>query len=225
MRRTTNARVAGFTFLLYIAIGITQMVLSPGGGAQGTAARLALLARHAPEVRINMLLGVLTGFCAVVLAVALYGLTREEDHELAVFALACRVAEGVLGAIPISLGLLWLANAAGSPDASDPAAANVLGALLLKAGSWRTTVSSIFFAAGSTAFSYLLLRGRMIPISLAWLGVIASVLLLAMLPLQLAGVVSGAIAQLAWIPMAGFEIPLGVWLLVRGAASPRVGTV
>ena len=27
MTRTTNARVAGFTFLLYIAAGVTQMVL------------------------------------------------------------------------------------------------------------------------------------------------------------------------------------------------------
>ena len=30
----------------------------------------------------------------------------------------------------------------------------------------------------------------------------------------------GAAARLMWLPMAAFEIPLALWLLVRGAASP-----
>ena len=39
MTRSNNARLAGFTFLFYIAVGITQMVLSSGTGAEGTAAK------------------------------------------------------------------------------------------------------------------------------------------------------------------------------------------
>ena len=77
-----------------------------------------------------------------------------------------------------------------------------------------------YIAVGSTIFSWLLLRGRMIPISLAWLGVVASVLLVVLLPLRLAGVLSGLVTQLMWIPMAAFEIPLGLWLLIKGIASP-----
>ena len=39
MTRTTNARVAGFTFLIYIALGIAAMVLSGrAGNAEGIAA-------------------------------------------------------------------------------------------------------------------------------------------------------------------------------------------
>jgi hypothetical protein len=34
-----------------------------------------------------------------VLAVTLYGITRDEDHELAMLGLVCRVAEGVLGSL------------------------------------------------------------------------------------------------------------------------------
>ena len=52
---------------------------------------------------------------------------------------------------------------------------------------WSVTLSATLFAAGSTLFSYLFLRGRMIPIALAWLGVVASGLLVVVLPLQLAG--------------------------------------
>src|SRR5712691_3715900 len=44
--------------------------------------------------------------------------------------------------------------------------------------------SPTFFAVGSTLFCWLLLRGRMIPAALAWLGVLASVLLVVILPLQ-----------------------------------------
>ncbi|HEU5261754.1 MAG TPA: DUF4386 domain-containing protein [Gemmatimonadales bacterium] len=58
---------------------------------EGTAAKLASIAQSAAQVRINVVLGLLTCFTALVLAVALYGITRG-DQELAVLALACRVA-------------------------------------------------------------------------------------------------------------------------------------
>jgi hypothetical protein len=73
---------------------------------------------------------------------------------------------------------------------------------------------------GSTLFSWLLLRGRLIPVSLAWLGVVASILLVVGLPLQLADVLHGPVTQLMWLPMAAFEIPLGVWMLIKGVRAP-----
>jgi len=221
MTRATNARIAGFTFLFYIAVGITELVLGRATSAEGTAARLALVAQHVSQVRVNVALSLLTGFTALVLAVALYGITRDEDHDLAVLALACRVGEGVLGAIPLTtLGLLWLATARGGADAPDPAAASALAAFLLKVGVWKTTIGATFFAVGSTIFSWLLLRGRMIPVALAWLGLLASVLLVVGLPLQLAGVLRASAIQLMWLPMAAFEIPLALWLLIKGVATP-----
>jgi hypothetical protein len=56
----------------------------------------------------------------------------------------------------------------------------------------------------------------MIPVPLGWLGVVASVLLVVALPLELAGVLRGAVTQLIWLPMAAFEIPLGFWWLIKG---------
>ena len=85
---------------------------------------------------------------------------------------------------------------------------------------WNTLIGATFFAVGSTLFSYLFLRGRIIPVPLAWLGVIASVLLVVGLPLQLAGFLNGPITSLMWIPMALFEVPLALWLLIRGVATP-----
>lgn len=219
MTRTTNARIAGFTFLFYIAAGIASLVLfgrATGGG--GIAAKLAGIAQHESEVRITVLLDLLQCFSALVLAVTLYAITREQDPDLAMLALTCRVGEGVIGAvgIPSTLGLLWLATAAGA-SAPDTAAAQALGAFLLKG---NVALSATFFAVGSTLFSYLLLRGRMIPIPLAWLGVVASVLLVVGLPLQLAGFLRGPLTSLMWLPMLAFEVPLALWLLIKGVAMP-----
>ena len=83
-------------------------------------------------------------------------------------------------------------------------------------------LAATLFAVGSTLFSWLLLRGRMISAVLAWLGVVASVLLVALLPLQLVGALTGPVTQFMWLPMAAFEIPLGLWLLIKGVAAPAV---
>ena len=219
MTRKTNARLAGFTFLFYIAVAFPSMVLfGRATSGEGIAAKFASIAQHATDVRVAVVLSLLGCFSALVLAVTLYAITREVDADLAMLALICRVAEGVISgiSIPETLGLLWLATATGT-NAPDPGAAHALGAYLLKGD---MAVTATFFAVGSTLFSYLFLRGRMIPVALAWLGVLASVLLVVGLPLQIAGVLRGSITQLMYLPMLAFEIPLGVWLLIKGVATP-----
>ena len=218
MTRTTNARVAGFTFLFYIAVAFPSMVLlERATSGEGIAARFASIAQHAADVRVAVVLSLLGCFSALVLAVTLYAITREVDADLAMLALTCRVAEGVISgiSIPETLGLLWLATATGA-NAPDPGAAHALGAYLLRAD---MAVTATFFAVGSMLFSYLFLRGRMIPVALAWLGMLASVLLVVGLPLQIAGVLRGSITQLMYLPMLAFEISLGLWLLIKGVAA------
>ena len=101
----------------------------------------------------------------------------------------------------------------------DPAAANALGAFLLIPDP-NPPISAIFFAVGSTIFSYLLLRGRMVHVSLAWLGVFASALLVVGLPLQLAGFFTGPLTEYQWLPAVVFELLLALWLLIKGVALP-----
>lgn len=62
----------------------------------------------------------------------------------------------------------------------------------------------------------------MIPVSLASIGISASVLRVFALPLQLVGVLQGAATQLMWLPMAAFEIPLALWL-VKGVSGRSTG--
>src|SRR5437016_13794189 len=169
MTRTTNARVAGFTYLFYAVIGIcVELLMHQARGVDGDAAMLARIGQYATNVRLAILITLLECLSALVLAVTLYGITRVQDHELAMLALVCRVAEGVLGTlrIPNYLGLLWLAKAGGGTGAPDIPTTNALGTFLLSPVP-SVSIGAIFFAVGSLIFSYLLLRGRMVPVSIA----------------------------------------------------------
>jgi hypothetical protein len=161
----TNARVAGFTLWIYFAAGI--------GGL--------LLAGNAPATTV---LSLVTSFSALVLGVTLYAITREQDRDIAMLGLTCRVIEAAPGH------------------------------------------GEIYFAVGSTVFCWLLLRGRMIPVALAWLGVIASALLVLLLPAQIAGFFGGPrawsspVTWAVWLPLLVFELTLAAWLIVKGVAAP-----
>jgi hypothetical protein len=215
MTRRTNARVAGFTFLFYIAVAFPSMVLfNRATSGAGLAAKLAGIAQHASDLRLAVVLSLGGCFSALVVAVTLYAITRDEDPDLALLGLTCRVGEGLIGAasIPATVALLQLATATGS-QAPDSAATQALAAFVLEQ---TPLVSALFFAVGSTLFSWLFRRGRLIPVPLAWLGVVGSALLVVGLPLQLGGFLSGPMTQLMWVPVAVFELTLGPWLLIKG---------
>jgi hypothetical protein len=163
MARTTNARLAGVALLVYLVAGITSLM--------------------AGRAEVTSVLAMVTSFCALLLGVTLWAITREVDRDLAMLALACRVIEAVPGP------------------------------------------GEIYFAVGSATFAWLLLRGRMIPPALAWLGVIASALLVILLPLQLLGWfggVTGWSSSVTWfvrLPMLVFEVTLALWFLTKGVAA------
>jgi hypothetical protein len=219
MTRRTNATIAGIAYLLYIAAAFPSMVLNARAtNGDGMAAKLATMALHVTDVRLGAVLSFVGCVCALVLAVTLYAITREQDRDLAMLGLTCRVAEGVVGAasIPTTLGLLAITTAAGT-NAVDPAAAGAVGAFVLNQ---TAVIAATFFAVGSTLFSYLLLRGRIVPVALAWLGVVASILVVVGLPLQLVGILQSPIRDLMWFPMLAFEVTLALWLIIKGAAMP-----
>ena len=221
MTRATNARIAGYTFLGYIVAGLASMIIfGQAAGGEGIAAKLASMAQHGSDVGVVVVLGLVQSFSALMLAVTLFAITREQDSDLAMLAMISRVVEGVMCGLSVSstLALQWLATPGGI-DAPDVGAAHALGAYLLRND---MALTATFFAVGSLLFAYLFLRGRMIPVTLSWLGVVASALLVVGLPLQLAGFLSGPITSYIWLPMIAFEVPLGLWLIIKGVAAPAL---
>jgi hypothetical protein len=177
MNRTVAARVAGFTFLFYIVVGISAMA----GVFHGLARELATIGQNAS---------------AVILALTLYVVTRTDGPRLAGAGMLFRLAEGLLGAI-VSVAGFALAQ--------------------------RSLIAALLFAIGSTFFCWLFVRGRVMPRVLAWLGVLASVVLVIGLPLQIGGMLPRTITQVMWLPMLAFEVPAGLWLLfVAGRRSALI---
>jgi len=159
MTLRTNARVAGFAYYLYIAAGIGSLAAGRGP--------------------LSSVLSLFESLSALLLGVSLYAITRDEDRDLAMLAMMCRVVEAVPGE------------------------------------------GAFFFALGSTLFCWLLMRGRMIPAGLAWLGVASSSMMVVLVPLQRGGVISGRdwsspVTWLMWLPMLIFELAFAAWLLVKG---------
>ena len=222
MTRKTNARLAGFVFLFYIATGLTNLALfNQAASGEGTAAKLASIAQHATTVRVTVLLTMCGFVSAVVLGVTLYALTRDEDRDLALLGLCCRVTEGVnaVAGAGRTLQLLAVATASAAATGTDAAAVNAFGGLMLNQGAWTGNISAICFVLGSTLFSYLFLRARSIPTPLAWLGLLASVLLLVALPLGLVGFIR--VPFLMWMPMLVFEVAFALWLIIKGVKPPN----
>ena len=220
--RATTARVAGSTILLYIATSIIgNVVFTRSTRGDGTVARLASIVNHGPQMRLSFVLALLTIFEALILAVALYELTRDEDAKLALFALACRVVEGVLNAIPAvaMLALLSIALQLNTAAGSNAAALAVVGRFLFELQGWTVTVSAPIFGVGSALFYYLLLRARSIPISLGWFGVASSALLVVAMPLEGLHIIYGPMASYVWLPSLLFELIFAPWLLIKGVAA------
>lgn len=82
----------------------------------------------------------------------------------------------------------------------------------------------LFFAAGSTIFCWLLLRGRLIPAALAWLGLAASAGLVILLFAQKAMGArtdwSSPVTWLIWLPLLVFELTFAAWLLAKPIPMP-----
>jgi len=86
----------------------------------------------------------------------------------------------------------------------------------------------LFFAAGSAIFCWLLLRGRLIPAALAWIGLASSTGLVMLL---LAQSVTGArtdwsspVTWFVWLPMLVFELTFAAWLLTKPIPLPASAT-
>lgn len=220
MTRPALARAAGATFLLYIAVKIASSVLFEGSIGSGAAAsRLAAVAAHAGDLRTATVLALANCVFAVVLGTLLYFYTRGSHPVLSTLLVACRTGEAVLfGAY--ALGIIALVFIATSPTPASRDIDATLVVAIIRSTRHATLVASFFFAVGSAAFAWILLRARLAPRALAALGLLGSLVPVVGMPLQIIGALRGFNTGLLWVLMFLFEIALGVWLLASGGRDP-----
>ncbi|HEV3082178.1 MAG TPA: DUF4386 domain-containing protein, partial [Gemmataceae bacterium] len=188
--------------------------------------------------RVGVVFDLLTGAGVVILNLALYELLAPVHRSLARLAALWRLVEVSMGsAIAVnSLIVLSLLNGADHPQAFQPRELQALVRLFVGAQDSGYMVMLLFAGLGSTTYLYLLVRSRYVPKLLALLGLAGSALVVlfslarllfpAFATLALAAVralpaIELALLALIFVPLIGFEILIGLWLLVKGVRIPE----
>jgi hypothetical protein len=208
---------AAFLFVFAASLVSTQMISSVVGPGS-MSDMLVSVSDKAAQMRLSVLLGLLTSIGIVVLAVMFYVCTRRENEILALVGLGWWLAEaitlavsklGALALIPLSSDFVE----AGAPEASHfQTLGDFLYFGLLKQGD---DIHMLFYSFGGILWFYLLYRSRLIPRLLSGPGLAIEIFGLVGMVLLFA---TGDAYMLLFYPIGLLELVVGVWLVVKGGA-------
>jgi hypothetical protein len=214
------ARVAGFIYLLAMALGIFSQGYVLGRLVGDDAARTAQqIAASEGVFRLGIVIDVLTAVTDVVIAWAFYELLKGVDASLALVGAWLRVADAAILATTAVGGLLTLRllSGVGYLESFEPGQLQSLARLYVSERSSGFYVGFVFLGLGSAVFAYLLFTSRYVPRLLAGWGIFASLLLaIGSLGVMLSPAFSASGAMIYMLPMFFYEVPLGLWFLIRG---------
>lgn len=215
------ARLAGGMFLFVNVAGIFSEVFVRGSLLSGDAARVAQSIVNSERLfRLGIASDLVMYAGGLVLIWALYVLLRPVNRDLALLAALFRIVETAVSAAAV-LGSLIAVQLLGGAEYLNAFGAGELDALSRLARnvfSFGQDVGFVFLGLGSALFAYLLLKSRYVPRLLAGWGMFASLLLVVYnLVIVVAPEVVDPLMYVAIAPMGLYEIPIGFWLLLKGA--------
>ncbi len=221
MTKRTEGKVAGVAYLGYIVFAASSTMLSGRTTAGNDVPQmLSALGRTLGTARATVLLDLLQIVCAIVLAATLYQLAKAVDPTIALLAMLFRFGEGLLGFLPLFDKLEFMQFATTPPVGAGSALGNpaLVREILVREILDRptNTFGEFCFVVGGFLFACLFLRGHLIPRWLAWIGVITIGAQLICVPLSIATMISRPIVNWLWFPILLYEVPLGIWLIVKG---------
>lgn len=216
------ARVAGLMYLIVLFTAVfSEFVARSSLFAWGSGAETALNIANSGGLFRAAIVSDLTSFAGiVVLAVSLYWVVRPVNPYLALIALCWWLGQAfILGLTTLnSFIILLLVGGGGYLAAFDTGELHALIGLFMRAHYAGYDIGLVFFSLGSSAFAYLLLKGRLVPWPLAAFGLAASLLFLfGTVAVFLLPDASAAVRQLINPPIALYELVIGAWLLAKGA--------
>jgi hypothetical protein len=221
------ARVAGVIYLSAMALSIFSQVfildrLIVEGDARATAGNI--LASEG-LFRLGIAVDVIIAASDVVIAWAFYELLRSVDRSLALVGALLRVADGAILAVTSFSALLTLRLLSGIDylQAFNNSQLQSLARLSVSARGAGFYVAFVFLGLGSAVFAYVLFKSRYVPRVLAGWGVFASLLLAAgSLAVILSSRFAANASMIYMVPMFFYEVPLGLWFLIRGVQVPAI---
>ena len=218
------ARVAGFIYLFAMALGIFSQVFVLGrmvvpGDAAATANNILAFEGL---FRLGIAVDVITFVSDVVIAWAFYELLKSVDKSLALLGAFLRIADGAILAVTTFSGLITLRLLSGVDylRVFDARQLQSLARLFVSARGLGFDVGFVFLGLGSTVFAYLLFKSGYVPRALAGWGIFASLALAIGSLVMILFPWFGAASMTYMVPMFFYEVPLGLWFLVKGVRAP-----
>ena len=200
--------VATATFFVSSAL-ITPMLGGPG--------YLSAVGKNSTLVVAAALLALTDGLAVVGIAAALYPVLSARHPALALAYAGMRIAELAIIAAYV-LSPLLLVSLSRSETAADSA---TTAALLVALRYWTLMFIYLFNGIAGLMLSYVLLRTRLVPQTLALLGLVGYAALFVGAVLDTLGFLNTAAGagMVALVPGGLFELGLPIWLFVRGFRS------
>jgi hypothetical protein len=163
-------------------------------------------------------------------AVVLYRVAKRQSETAALGFVASRVVEGsliIVGVVSL-LSLVTLRNDVAGTAGADPASLVTTGRTQLATYDWTFLLSqSLMPVFNALCLGYVMYRSGLVPRILPVLGLIGAPLLLASDIAIFFGVYDrvDTVAALAFIPIAAWELSLGVYLTVKGFRPAAVAAL
>ena len=216
MRKTALA--AGILYLVTFVTSIPALqlydgVLNTDGWILG--------AGGAGGVTWGAFLEVILGLACIGTAVTLYPVARRHSETAALSFVTTRLLEASMifvGVVSL-LSVLTLRDDVAGTAGADPAALTAVGQGLVAVHDWTFLLGPGFMAGmNGLALGYVMYRSGLVPRIIPTVGLIGAPILLASCTATLFGVydqISGW-ATLAALPIASWELSLGIWMTVKG---------
>jgi hypothetical protein len=180
-------------------------------------------------ILVGGFLEVIVALAGIGTAVTLYPVVKRQNESLALGFVAARVLEaGMIFAGVVSLlSLVTLRQDAGAASGANAAALVATGASHVAIYNWTFLLGqSLMPGINALLLGTLLYRSRLVPRIIPVLGLIgAPVLIGGVVATLFGGIEQGSSgAALTALPVAAWELSLGVWLVVKGFKLSSPGT-
>jgi hypothetical protein len=223
----TTALIAGvlylmtFIFSIPVKFGLWKEVLNNSDFILG--------AGSASGVRLGAIFEVITALAGIGTAVALYSVARRQSERAALGFVTSRVLEATMifvGVLSVLTVLTLRTDVAGTVGA-DPASLLIPGDALIAIHNWTFLIGpGLMAAVNAFCLASVMYRSRLVPRIIPTIGLIGAPLLLASCIATLFGAfdqISGPAALLA-LPIAAWELSLGLWMTFKGFRPAEITT-
>jgi hypothetical protein len=178
-------------------------------------------------VLVGGFLEVIVALAGIGTAVTLYPVVRRQNEGAALGFVAARVLEAgmIFTGVVSLLSLVTLRHDLGGAGGADAAALVTTAASHVAIYNWTFLLSqSLMPGVNALLLGSVMYRSRLVPRIIPLVGLIGAPFLICTVIVTLFGGMKLGSPQLAAVPVAAWELSLGVWLVVKGFRSSPITT-